>query len=102
MSIPSLAGKTVAVTGATGGIGFAIASRFAQEGANVILGGRNESKLRDALHKIQAVKPWLKLETPQQYHTLHLDVRKLSAWSSLVDRHVRLFAYTYQPLRTSL
>lgn len=88
MSFPSLAGKTVAVTGATGGIGFAMASRFAQEGASVILGGRNESKLKDALHKIQAVKPWPKLGTPPQHHALHIDVRQLSGWNNLVDRHV--------------
>ncbi|KAK4133210.1 NAD(P)-binding protein [Trichocladium antarcticum] len=87
MSFPSLAGKTVAVTGATGGIGFAMASRFAQEGASVILGGRNESKLKDALHKIQAVKPWPKLGTPPQHHALHIDVRQLSGWNNLVDRH---------------
>jgi len=49
MTLLSLAGKTVAITGATGGIGSAIATRFAQEGANLLLLGRDQEKL-NALH----------------------------------------------------
>ncbi len=41
-------GKVVVVTGAGSGIGAATARRFAQEGANVVLAGRTESKLRYA------------------------------------------------------
>lgn len=37
-------GKTVLVTGGTSGIGRACAMRFAQEGANVIIAGRNREK----------------------------------------------------------
>jgi short chain dehydrogenase. len=40
-----LRGKTVAVTGASRGLGKAIAERAAQEGANLILISRNEGKL---------------------------------------------------------
>lgn len=37
-------GKTVLVTGGTSGIGRACAIRFAKEGANVIIAGRNREK----------------------------------------------------------
>lgn len=39
-----LQGKTAIVTGATSGMGKAIATRFVQEGAQVILSGRDESR----------------------------------------------------------
>lgn len=48
-----LAGKTAVVTGGAGGIGFAIASRFAHEGASVVLAGRTQSKLHAALSQLQ-------------------------------------------------
>ena len=41
-------GKTVIVTGAGSGIGSAIARRFHDEGANIVVVGRTEDKLRDA------------------------------------------------------
>lgn len=44
-----LTGKTALVTGSTSGIGLAIAQRFAEEGANVIICSRNQSKLDAAL-----------------------------------------------------
>ncbi len=40
--------KTVAITGAGSGIGFAVADAFVQQGANVVLNGRNEDKLANA------------------------------------------------------
>ena len=39
-------GKSVVITGATGAIGSATAKRFLSEGANVVLVGRSEDKLR--------------------------------------------------------
>jgi NAD(P)-dependent dehydrogenase (short-subunit alcohol dehydrogenase family) len=54
----SLASKTCVITGATGSIGFAIARRFAQEGARLVFVGRDEVKLADALGRIQTVTPW--------------------------------------------
>ncbi|HWU66494.1 MAG TPA: SDR family NAD(P)-dependent oxidoreductase, partial [Methylophilus sp.] len=38
-----LVGKTALVSGSTAGIGLAIASQLAQEGAQVIINGRSES-----------------------------------------------------------
>lgn len=48
---PELAGKRVMVTGAASGIGFATASRFADEGAMVLLVDRDEEALRRAAEK---------------------------------------------------
>lgn len=48
-----LVGKTAIITGSTKGIGRAIAERFAEEGANVVLTGRDETKGRDAVKKIE-------------------------------------------------
>lgn len=47
-----LKGKTALVTGATAGIGFAIAKRLADEGAEVIITGRTQDKLDAAAAQI--------------------------------------------------
>ncbi|MDP0929932.1 SDR family oxidoreductase [Paracoccus onubensis] len=49
-----LNGKTALVTGATAGIGFAIAERLAAEGAQVTICGRNQQKLDAAAQRIGA------------------------------------------------
>jgi len=49
-----LAGKAVLVTGATGGIGGAIARRFLSEGANVMLVGRSAEKLEATQRDLDA------------------------------------------------
>jgi NAD(P)-dependent dehydrogenase (short-subunit alcohol dehydrogenase family) len=48
-----LTSKKVLVTGSTAGIGFAIASLFAQEGASVIVNGRSQDRVEDAVKRIQ-------------------------------------------------
>lgn len=55
--IPSQNGRSVIVTGATGGLGYETALALAQAGANVILAGRNDAKGRAAVEKIHAVHP---------------------------------------------
>ena len=48
-----LEGKVALVTGATGGIGEAIAKRFGNEGANVMLVGRSPEKLKATLARLE-------------------------------------------------
>ncbi len=52
-----LTGKTALVSGSTGGIGFAIAQSLAQEGASVIINGRSEERVNQAIAKINALTP---------------------------------------------
>ena len=51
-----LTGKTVAITGASQGIGQAIAEVFSESGASVILLSRNKSKLEENIKKIKNAK----------------------------------------------
>ena len=48
-----LEGKRALVSGSTAGIGFAIAEALAKEGASVIVNGRTEKRVSDALKKLQ-------------------------------------------------
>lgn len=48
--------KTVLITGANKGIGFATAKKFAQMGYNVILTGRSEDRLKKAIEKLNYEK----------------------------------------------
>jgi NAD(P)-dependent dehydrogenase (short-subunit alcohol dehydrogenase family) len=49
--------KTVLVTGSTAGIGFAAARRFAEEGANVVVNGRGEERVRAAVDAVSRAVP---------------------------------------------
>jgi len=46
--------KKVLVSGSTAGIGFAIASRFAQEGSAVVVNGRSEQRVNEAVARLRA------------------------------------------------
>src|SRR5438876_477698 len=48
-----LTNKTALVTGSTGGIGFAIASLFAQERAAVVVNGRSQKRVDEAIERIR-------------------------------------------------
>ena len=54
--------KLALVTGSTAGIGFAIAEALAGEGARVIINGRTDDRVAQAIKKIHAKHPTAKLE----------------------------------------
>lgn len=53
--------KLALVTGSTAGIGFAIAQMLAQEGATVVINGRTEKRVSNAVEKIKSAYPTAKL-----------------------------------------
>ena len=55
MNLFSLAGRTALITGASRGIGFAIATALGQAGARVILNGRTRSTLDAAAQQLRAL-----------------------------------------------
>ena len=55
-----LTGKTALVSGSTAGIGLAIASGLAQEGATVYVNGRTEARVLQAMAQVQALKALVK------------------------------------------
>ena len=57
-----LTDKTALVSGSTKGIGFAIASQLAAEGARVIVNGRLDSTVNSALEQIRKAVPEAKVE----------------------------------------
>jgi NAD(P)-dependent dehydrogenase (short-subunit alcohol dehydrogenase family) len=57
-----LADKTALVSGSTKGIGFAIAAQLAAEGARVILNGRSEKTLSEAVEQLRRAAPNARLE----------------------------------------
>lgn len=52
-----LAGKRALVTGSTAGIGFAIACELAREGAAVVLNGRDDARVQQAVQRLRALVP---------------------------------------------
>src|SRR5690348_13452223 len=51
--IPDQTGRVALVTGANSGLGLATVRELARAGARVVLAGRNEGKVRDAVHSIR-------------------------------------------------
>jgi NAD(P)-dependent dehydrogenase (short-subunit alcohol dehydrogenase family) len=51
-----LTGKGALVTGSTAGIGFAVASLLAQEGASVVVNGRSQRRVEEAVRRIRGQK----------------------------------------------
>lgn len=53
MNISKFKGKTVAITGGNSGMGLATAKGFKEQGANVIIIGRSEKKVKETAEEIQ-------------------------------------------------
>lgn len=52
-----LGGKRAVVTGSTAGIGFAAAAALAREGASVVLNGRSQERVEDAVRRVREAEP---------------------------------------------
>ena len=63
--MPSLAGKTILVTGANSGIGYQAAAAFARHGASVVLGCRNRKKGEAAAARIRSETPAAVIEVAE-------------------------------------
>lgn len=75
-----IADKLALVTGSTAGIGFAIAKALAAEGARVIVNGRSEKRVKEAIAAIQKEVPEAKLEP------LALDLSKAEAATEAIQK----------------
>jgi NAD(P)-dependent dehydrogenase (short-subunit alcohol dehydrogenase family) len=76
-----LENKLALVSGSTAGIGLAIAKTLAAEGARVIVNGRTETRVKEAIASILADIPSAKLEA------LALDLSKAGAAAETTERH---------------
>lgn len=75
-----LAGKLALVSGSTAGIGFAIASALAREGAHVIVNGRTEERVQSAIDRIRAA------HTPALLEPLAVDLSGATGAEEAVRR----------------
>ncbi len=67
-----LAGKNIVITGGGKGLGFSMAKKFTEEGANVLIAGRNEDTLKKSSNLIGC-------------HYLTLDVKKVESFHKFID-----------------
>jgi NAD(P)-dependent dehydrogenase (short-subunit alcohol dehydrogenase family) len=82
LTIPELSGKLAVVTGASDGIGFVIASRLAQAGAEVIMPVRNPVKGQQAADRIRSLSPGATISTRA------LDLSSLNSVAALTSQLV--------------
>lgn len=68
-----LKGKKIIVTGGGRGLGYAMAKKFVDEGADVLIAGRNEETLKASAEKIGC-------------ECLRLDVQDISSFEDFIDR----------------
>ena len=76
-----LESKLALVSGSTAGIGFAIAKALSAEGARVIVNGRTEARVREAIASIRADVPAAKLEA------LAVNLSKADAAAETIKRY---------------
>jgi NAD(P)-dependent dehydrogenase (short-subunit alcohol dehydrogenase family) len=73
----TLEGKNILVTGGGSGLGFAMASRFAELGANVAICGRNQEKLNAAAERIS--------QNGKKVATYAVDVRDYEGVGKMIE-----------------
>jgi short-subunit dehydrogenase len=79
----------VIVTGGSRGLGYAIASRYAREGAKLVLAARNRAELEQAQAKLLAEHPNMQ---PEDFHLVAADLTDPSACDHLVLETMRRFS----------
>ncbi len=80
-----LTGKTAFISGSTQGIGYAIAKRLAAEGAIVILNGRNEGRVQEAVEKLKAEVPNADVKGIAADFSVSADAERVAAKLPAVD-----------------
>lgn len=83
----SLANRTAMITGASQGLGKAIAQAYVQAGANVMLCARDEAKLAEVQKELQSL-----CKTGQQVEALRADVSKREDIDRLVSTALAAFS----------
>lgn len=86
--MPSMDGQVALVTGSTGGIGKAVATALAREGATVVVVGRSKARADDAMRDIRGVVPTAKLEPLACDLSFQASIR--SAAHEFLSRHDKL------------
>ncbi len=106
----SLDGKVAVVTGGTQGIGFAIAEEFVEQGATVVLTGRDQGRLDEAVAKLGPKASGVRADagSPAAMDVLLKDVKaRLGRLDTLVanavvDDHAPLGKITEEQIGTNL
>lgn len=99
MTTPQLLGETALITGASGGIGEALAHRFAKGGYNLVLVARTEAKLQalaaelSRKHGIQAHALACDLADPTSPHQLVEQLRRLGSNVDLLINNAGFATY---------
>lgn len=72
-----LSGKNILITGGGRGLGFAMAKKFVDEGANVLISGRNEEKLKQSADSLHCKYLPLDVQKPETFKKFFDDVEEV-------------------------
>src|SRR5690625_5219604 len=76
--------KVVIVTGGSSGMGKYMAKKFADEGAKVVITGRDEERLQEA-------KSFIEKTATGKVHTFSMDVRQVEGAEKMVEETLEIF-----------